>query len=868
MRCNIQIAAIPSWALLRGSVCAGSAMRLLSTADVMAGTRTGSVAPTAVCVFRTCHGESADEAAGQSAHRLVFSEADGLSGLTVDRYGDWLLIQFTSRALAERRVTFVRLLEEKLRPAGVWLRTEKGIGESERLELSDGLVAGREPPRPIFIEEHGIRYGVDVVQGQKTGFYLDQRANRRAVAEYVRGGRAVNGVVFEWVGESGGDYLPVRLLPKPERRQIVDIAGSIEPVAGLEIFGEVAHSGHDVNRLSDLSATEQGGGAYLAGVRLQPMDLAGGRLQGEVGGRVRGATFTPFERIRPIEFNRQWNIARAGSGLIGIDSLREETFEGFVEWGRDSGTTLRLEGGRLGIGDRFDGHRGGFSLRLAEAGLPMLTWRADYVDASNGLLGEEGTWLRQSGRISQPVGGGLEPFVEIEHERRAQHVLGTDSLAATALSFYEVRPGLALSRGGLSTGLAVGWREEQQPLEGRFSDAATALTLRSDLRYRAGSTFNTEAEAAYRRRLANDAFREHGLGDVESVAMRWSTRWSPFDRAADLSTVYTASTERTPILQEMFIRVGPELGEWVWEDLNGDGIQQIDEFRPQNFPLEGEYMRVFVPGDELRPTAAVGAQVRLRLDPSRLWNGEAAAWQRALSTVQSMTTLDLHERTEADDLLAVYLLRPDILQQPETTLNGRLRIAQELTFFRDEPRYGGRLAASHLRSTATLAAGVDEREVQRLEGEAQYQLQPAIAIEVLKLARSAMAGLDGEHRSHSRTDRVDRCRVAAMCAAAPRRHHDLGQRVAGDVLSADGLDRRCHYQSRFAQREQLSVAEVDERDALAQACGGDLGRRGRHPSLDGETADHACIVQPVAGMRWLLTRGRSRHGSLTSGRRH
>lgn len=128
----------------------------------------------------------------ESACRLVFSEADGLSGLIVDRYGEWLLVQFTSLALAARRDLVVRLLVEKLRPAGVWLRTEKGIREAEGLEIADGLLTGAVPPRPLFITEHGLRYGIDVVEGQKTGFFLDQRDNRQAFVRYVRGGRVLD----------------------------------------------------------------------------------------------------------------------------------------------------------------------------------------------------------------------------------------------------------------------------------------------------------------------------------------------------------------------------------------------------------------------------------------------------------------------------------------------------------------------------------------------------------------------------------------------------------------------------------------------------------------------------------------------------
>jgi hypothetical protein len=153
---------------------------------------------------------------------------------------------------------------------------------------------------------------------------------------------------------------------------------------------------------------------------------------------------------------------------------------------------------------------------------------------------------------------------------------------------------------------------------------------------------------------------------------------------------------------------------------------------------------VFVPGDELRPTASVQAQLRLRLDPARLFDASAPGWRQALRHVTSTTTFDLSERTEADDLLAVYLLRPHILQQPNTTMQGRFRVAQDLTFFRTDPRYGARLAGSHLSSTATLSSGVDERLVQRVEAEGQWQAAPRLGLRLRGMgerhdSRSALA---------------------------------------------------------------------------------------------------------------------------------
>ena len=124
------------------------------------------------------------------ACRLIFSEGDGLSGLTVDRYDRWLVVQFTGLGLARRRERLTETLVELTQAEGVYLRTERGIGQLEGLELQDGLLWGRAPDGPIVIDENGLRFQVNLAEGQKTGFYLDQRDNRQAVAR-LAGGRAV-----------------------------------------------------------------------------------------------------------------------------------------------------------------------------------------------------------------------------------------------------------------------------------------------------------------------------------------------------------------------------------------------------------------------------------------------------------------------------------------------------------------------------------------------------------------------------------------------------------------------------------------------------------------------------------------------------
>jgi 23S rRNA (cytosine1962-C5)-methyltransferase len=128
----------------------------------------------------------------ERACRLFYSEADGLSGLTVDRYDDFLLVQLTSLALASHREAIYASLAKHTAAKGIWLRTEKGTRKAESLDLPDGLAWGEAPPEELFIEQAGVKYSLNVATGQKTGFFIDQRDNRLAVARLAHGKRVLD----------------------------------------------------------------------------------------------------------------------------------------------------------------------------------------------------------------------------------------------------------------------------------------------------------------------------------------------------------------------------------------------------------------------------------------------------------------------------------------------------------------------------------------------------------------------------------------------------------------------------------------------------------------------------------------------------
>ncbi len=179
------------------------------------------------------------------AARIVFSEADGLSGLIVDRYGEYLAIQPTALAMAQRLSSLTPMLVELLHPRGIVLRNERGLAQVEGIHLTEGLHWGQMPEGPVFIDEYGLRYGVDLREGQKTGFYLDQRENRRAAAAYCRGRRVLDLFCY-----SGGFGLAA--LKLGGAREVVGVDGSQKALA-------LARANAELNGVSNIHL-EQGDG--------------------------------------------------------------------------------------------------------------------------------------------------------------------------------------------------------------------------------------------------------------------------------------------------------------------------------------------------------------------------------------------------------------------------------------------------------------------------------------------------------------------------------------------------------------------------------------------------------------------------------
>ena len=144
-------------------------------------------------IFRRIHDAVAYRRtfADMKSCRLVFAESDRLPALIVDAFDDVLVLQCLALGMERFKQDIIDALVEEMHPRGIWERNDVPVRRLEGMELCAGLLYGEVPDR-VLMTENNVQFWVDVKEGQKTGFFLDQKENRAAIAPFVRDKRVLD----------------------------------------------------------------------------------------------------------------------------------------------------------------------------------------------------------------------------------------------------------------------------------------------------------------------------------------------------------------------------------------------------------------------------------------------------------------------------------------------------------------------------------------------------------------------------------------------------------------------------------------------------------------------------------------------------
>ncbi|WP_413739217.1 23S rRNA (cytosine(1962)-C(5))-methyltransferase RlmI [Sodalis sp. RH21] len=173
---------------------------------------------------------------GLDAYRLIAGESDGLPGITIDRYGRFLVLQLLSAGAEYHRAALTLALQQRYPSCSIYDRSDVAVRKKEGLELASGVIVGETPPELLSIREHDMAIQVDITQGHKTGFYLDQRDSRLAARKYAAGRRVLN--CFSYTGAFSVSVLIggcSQVQSVDTSQHVLDIAKSNIELNGLDL---------------------------------------------------------------------------------------------------------------------------------------------------------------------------------------------------------------------------------------------------------------------------------------------------------------------------------------------------------------------------------------------------------------------------------------------------------------------------------------------------------------------------------------------------------------------------------------------------------------------------------------------------------
>ena len=545
--------------------------------------------------------------------------------------------------------------------------------------------------------------------------------------DYVLSNDAVNGNVYQWVapvnGMHQGLYEAAQFLVTPKTQQVMTAGADYAIDKNTTVSGEVAKSHYDINTLSNLDkSNDDGYAARFQFKNLHPIGAAskGLQLSSTLGYEYVQGTFTPLERLRSVEFLRDWGLS------LTVNPADEKIYTAAFQLTDKRLNGVRYEFGRYERGDGFTGTRNSITHSMEVQGW-RLTDKLSYTSTDSTNF--NGYYLKPSVDLSKKlsipllknyiIGGGW--FMERNEDRDKK----ADTMTATSFSFQTFQAYLkSPEKNPNHWGLNVATRTNSYPDGRSMAEGDRSQTINFTADFTKNTHHQFHITATYRElkvldtTLSKETADNTLLGRLEYVVNEWKGLLKG-------NVLYEVGSGQEQEKSYTYLQVPAGTGQYAWIDYNKDGIQQLTEFVLAQFPDQAQYIRVYTPTDQYIKANYNTLNYSFTIMPKVLVTPKSRRLIKFLGRMMLQSAMQLTEKEQAH---GVVKLNPFVAPLDDTSLITRTMImVNTFSFNRSDPHWGFDISNTLNGGKTLLTYGYETRQLNEWALKTRINLNKSIA---------------------------------------------------------------------------------------------------------------------------------------------
>jgi len=473
----------------------------------------------------------------------------------------------------------------------------------------------------------------------KVGFNLvgDNKGN------YIQLASSANGRVFKWIapvdGVPQGKFEPIRLLIAPKSKQLISLGSDYKLSKSTRTFFELALSNNDHNTFSEIDKSDDIGYALKMGIQqaLLTRDTIKNSLNTFLNYELTHKNFEAFERFRPVEFERDWNIQEQYNKnqhhlIIGLNYNYKNTLKSQYKY-----ALLNNE-------KAYSGNKNELSLNFNKSGFLLLS-SGSIVNTNTDIIKTQ--FVRYYADLSKSTTY-IKTGVWYESEKNEWQNEITDSLLANSFYFTSLKLYIENSDSTFNKyNASYTLRKDYLPQNNSLNASSKAEDLKLGFGLLKNPNNRLLSTITYRKLEYSDT--SINSTNQNTLTGRLEYSFKAFKGAISSSTFYEAGSGLEPKREFSYLRVSYGQGIYSWNDYNNNGIAELDEFEIAQFQDQANYIRIFAPSSEYIKTYQNEFSEIVNIRPNAIWKSKKGI-KKALSLFSNQLAYQINQKSTNSNL--------------------------------------------------------------------------------------------------------------------------------------------------------------------------------------------------------------------------